>query len=152
MSLNIYRTKEELRKNGIECEMSNDLFFNKNTFINNNDFVKTILRKIDKADYYSDTMFVGRTKDWGNINKNHLSTGTKTLLNILSYPEKCFSLEECGSNALDFVPKIKEGNVLWECIVLFPEDDDESCDIKYKGKKYTNIYDFLDDVRRDDEG
>ncbi|MBR4515198.1 MAG: DUF4869 domain-containing protein [Lachnospiraceae bacterium] len=150
MSLIIFRNKSEI-PDTIDYINSNDLFFNEKTTIPDTPLAKEILKKVDKADYYSELVFTSRTKDLGNLFKNYLSSGTKTLLNIISNPDKCFNLAECGINVLDFIPKIKDGIVLWEHISLFPEDEDESCDIVYKDKQFTNIYEFLNYARYEDE-
>lgn len=46
--------------------------------------------------------FYGRTANYGSLRKDYLSSGTKTLLNIISHPDKCFDVCECGGNVLSF--------------------------------------------------
>lgn len=41
--------------------------------------------------YNSPATFIGRDPSLGALYKQHLSTGTKTLLNVLNHPDKCFS-------------------------------------------------------------
>lgn len=40
--------------------------------------------------YNSPATFIGRDPSLGALYKQHLSTGTKTLLNVLNHPDKCF--------------------------------------------------------------
>lgn len=40
-----------------------------------------------------------------------LSTGCKTALNVLYHPDVCFSLIECGSNAVGAICSLRCGNV-----------------------------------------
>ena len=39
-----------------------------------------------------------------------LSTGCKTVLNILYYPDKVFCIKECGDNALEILYNLDEGS------------------------------------------
>ena len=148
MSLSVYNCKNDIPEN-VQYVDSNDLFFNIHTDIPDSELSREILKNIEIAEYAGPKKFKGRTKEFGEIYKEYLSTGTKTLFNIISYPDKCFDLVECGTNALDFVAKIHDGHVFWKNIIAFPEDD-ESCDINFKGKHYENIIDFLNSVRYSD--
>lgn len=88
MSLNVYLTREEV--NNLTIIRKNDEYFNGMTELKDCDFVSKVLKNIDKAKRVSDLTFVGRTEYLGALNKSCLSTGTKTLLNIYSHPNKCF--------------------------------------------------------------
>lgn len=142
MALNIY-TKKGLIPKDMQFVGSNDAFFDENTFLREDIFIEEILKTIDKAVRVSDFTFIGR--DSNIMNKNYLSTGTKTLLNILESPDTCFNIEECGVNVLDYIPRIKNGNVFWKhpvhCI-----DTDGSCDIYLDGKHYVDFYEMVQDV------
>lgn len=144
MSLVVYKNMEDIPSN-LKVIKLNDVFFNTETELSNNEIVKAILSEIDKATINSELTFVGRTKELGALNKNMLSTGTKTLLNILQHPEYCFDVCECGNNALCFLPLIKEGNILWEDISA-AYSGNGVCDILYGGKNYSNFYEFLSDA------
>lgn len=123
----------------------NDMFFDTETNLSDNDIVRKIMKTIDKADYNSNLTFVGRTKKLGALNKSMLSTGTKTLLNILEHPDICFDLCECGNNALSLLPLIRQGNVYWEYPAV-AYDGDADCDICCRGRHFSNFYDFLESV------
>ena len=104
---------------------------------------------VDMAKYNSDLTFIGRTKELGALNKSMLSTGTKTLLNIIAYPNRCFNVVECGSNAPQFIPRITEGYILWELPVTVCRDRPK-CDIDYRGRHYTDFLEFLAQVEREE--
>ena len=143
MSLNVYLTREEV-PSGMTIIDSSDIHFNAFGRLTNSEFEKNVLKEVDLAEYNSESTFIGRTKKLGGLFIDKLSTGTKTLLNIVSFPRMCFNVIECGRNSLEFLCDLHEGNVLWERPVLLPMRDDESCDIMCRGIHFTNIYDFLD--------
>lgn len=119
------------------------------TLLSNTDVVSDILSVVDKAKYSSDLTFIGRTKELGALNKSMLSTGTKTLLNIINYPDRCFNVVECGNNALQFIPRLAEGHILWELPVVVCRDRFE-CDIDYRGRHYVDFHEFLAQVEREE--
>ena len=141
MSLNVYRSIAEIPK-GMSVINTNDSFFDVFTQLSNEPFVEEVLFSIDKAICSSPLTFEGRTKSMGNLNKSFLSTGTKTLLNILSNPDTCFDVSECGNNALRFLPRISSGNVLWKNPVVVC-DDNIPCEIYSDGKLFTDLFSFL---------
>ena len=151
MSLTVYHTKKEVPQS-LTIVRNNDIFFEMNTNIPNTEVAHEILATVDKAKYVSEKTFEGRTKEWGALFKNYLSTGTKTLLNILSNPDKCFDIVECGNNALELLSRIKDGYVLWEYIVVFPDEEEISCDILYKGNHFTDFYEFLGFADKESRG
>ncbi len=151
MSLNVYTRREEIPK-GMKCIDINDSYFNINTLLSNEknmELIRDILSDIDKAKFATENSFYGRTNDKIAILKEFLSTGSKTLINIIGHPDVCFNVIECGNNALEFLTRIKNGNVLWEIPVMLPKEDLE-CDIMYRGNRYMKIFDFLDAVRMDE--
>lgn len=81
----------------------------------------------------------------GALNKSMLSTGAKTLLNIVTHQDKCFNVCECGNNALCLLPLIKDGSIYWE-VSAVAYTGDGFCDISYNGKIYTDFYKFLESV------
>lgn len=141
MSLKIYRTKDEI-PNGIRFVNSNDAYFNGHTQLNGSELESEILRCIDKARYNSAFTFIGRDVNLGALNIQQLSTGTKTLLNILSNPDVCFNVVECGSNALRLLPLVKDGHILWRT-AFAPYSGDALCDISYHDKEFSNFYEFM---------
>lgn len=146
MSLNIYTLKEDIPGN-VDYVRGNDLFFDSYT-LKDDDITKTVLMDIDKAEYHSPTTFIGRDTGLGALNKNLLSTGCKTVLNVIYNPDKCFDVIECGQNALSLIRYIRQGNILWKYPVLF-RNFDSVCDIDMYGRKFTDFREFIhyiDDV------
>ena len=78
------------------------------------------------------------------MDKDFLSTGVKTLLNILKYPKRCFDLCECGNNVLLELRNITEGKVLLKGVILLVEEEDDGiCDICMGGRHYSRFSDFV---------
>ncbi|MCM1468162.1 MAG: DUF4869 domain-containing protein [Alistipes sp.] len=119
--ITIYKNKADIPKN-VELIELNDLFFNQNIIERLDMRAQDIIRKIDGADLREDYKITsGINCELLNIDK--LSTGCKTALNIYYFPEKVFSLKECGDNALDEIYAYREGQVYSEypIIALFME-------------------------------
>lgn len=121
----------------------NDAYFNKTGIIPDNPLTKEIIKDIDKGEYVSSKVFKGRTKEMGNLDLRMLSTGTKTLLNIINNPDVCFDVCECGDNALSYLFKLRSGIVYWEYPFVISVKDKEDCDIIYWDKHFDNPYDFM---------
>jgi hypothetical protein len=141
MSLNVYRKLEDIPI-GMKYIKSNDMFFDSETIIGDSKFEKNIISTIDGAEYVSENVFKSRFAEYGNLDKLHLSTGSKTALNIYQNPNICFDVCECGNNVLSLIIKLNNGNILWKNPILI-YDGDELCDITMEGRHYTNIYVFL---------
>lgn len=77
MSLKVITDKKDINR----VVDYNDIYFNK-IRLENNSITTKIMEEIDKAHYSSESTFIGRDKSLGALNKNLLSTGCKTLLNI----------------------------------------------------------------------
>lgn len=149
MSLNIYRKREEVPE-GMKIVDVNDGFFDADTMLEDTELVREILQRIDKAEYNTEAVFNSRSDKFKYLNKACLSTGTKTLLNIISHPDRCFNVIECGNNALEILPQITEGNILFEYpVVAFSGKG--TCDIMYRGKHYVDFYEFLQQVYEEEE-
>lgn len=141
MSLRVFLNEKDIDKSLVYI-YNNDTFFSAFTGLKDTSLVSDILKTIDEATRVSDLIFAGRTVEMGNSNKSLLSTGTKTLLNILQHPDKCFSVVECGNNALQFIPKITEGYIYWQYPALWYTEDGV-CDIDCNDMHFSNFYDFL---------
>lgn len=144
MSLTIITDKNQLNTSNLKFVDYNDIYFN-SVQLQNNETTEKILQHIDKAHYLSENTFLGRDKELGALNKTLLSTGCKTLLNILYNPDTCFSVAECGPNALESLSYINNGIAYWDKPVLFLIQDME-CDIIHNNKHYSKFMDFLDSV------
>lgn len=152
MSLTIFRSDcSDARRLSKSVVKDNDSFFDVYTDLTNSSIAVDILMGVDEARFNSDVTFVGRTPDVGALNKMCLSTGTKTLLNIIQHPDVCFDVSECGINALQFIPRIKDGIIIWR-FPLIPYRGKKDCDILYEGILYSNFSDFLNVIYKEDRG
>ena len=73
---------------------------------------------------------------------DRLSTGCKTVLNVLYYPNKVFCLKECGNNALEILYHFENGHVFSE-YALIPFIMDTVAVQSESGKKIINDYEEL---------
>jgi hypothetical protein len=107
--ISIYKSKSDIPQDK-ELVLLNDVFFNKITADKIDDGANSIIYEIDGATrvgkYLIKSKFNGVTLD---IDK--LSTGCKTVLNVLYNIDKVFSMSECGDNALDILYSMEKGNV-----------------------------------------
>ena len=88
----------------------NDIYFNKHTVDLLDEQAAEIIRRIDHSEMLSKYTISSRFN--GTVlNIDKLSTGCKTVLNILYNPDKVFDICECGDNALDVIYSLPHGNV-----------------------------------------
>ena len=107
--LTIYKNKKDIPSDKEYVEL-NDLYFNMNTSSLLDERAKSIIEAIDSSEQISKYKIRSRFNgDVLNIDK--LSSGCKTVLNVLYNPEKVFCLKECGENALDVLFGFKKGAV-----------------------------------------
>jgi len=91
-------------------ETMNDVFFNKNTVELLDEHAKAIIVEIDGSEMIGKYTIKSRFN--GNeLNIDKLSTGCKTVLNIVYNPQKIFDIRECGDNAIDCIYKLPSGNI-----------------------------------------
>lgn len=107
--ITIYKNKGDI-PNDIEYVELNDIFFNQITVIKLDDRAKEIIEKVDGSKLVSkfkiESKFNGVTLDI-----DCLSTGCKTILNVLYFPDKVFCMKECGDNALEVIYNLENGQV-----------------------------------------
>lgn len=92
------------KKNSKDWIIQNDLYFNLNT--GNEEMTEkdiNIIRKADNAILTPDKHI--QTK-YGLGTIRNLSSGCKTLLNIIKHPDKVVCVEECGPNILKMIFKM----------------------------------------------
>ena len=106
----------------------NDIFFNQNTVMLLDDRAAAIIEQVEGATL--EGKFKIRSKfDQVILDVDCLSTGCKTLLNIVYYPDKVFCLKECGDNVLEAVYALDEGNVYSDyALIPFDMKAVEVCD------------------------
>lgn len=95
--IDIYTIKKD-SKDWIIC---NDLYFNLNTA--NEEMTEKDIAIIKRADDAILTQDKHIQTKYGLGTIRNLSSGCKTLLNIIKYPEKVVCVEECGPNILKMI-------------------------------------------------
>ena len=114
--ITIYKNKKNIPDNMDYVEL-NDVFFNQNTVSKLDDRAKVIVEKIDHSrligKYKIESKFNGVTLD-----VDCLSTGCKTVLNVMFFPDKVFCIKECGDNALEVLYKLEDGAVYSDYAVI----------------------------------
>ena len=95
--IDIYTEKKDTK----DWIIKNDLFFNLNTSneeISDNEVA--LIKQVDDAKLTADKHI--ETK-YGLGTIRNLSSGCKTLLNIVKHPDKVVNVEECGPNVLKII-------------------------------------------------
>lgn len=114
--ITIFKDKKDIPRDMEYIEL-NDLFFNQNTVAKLDERAVTIVEQIDQAKlvgkYKIESKFNGVTLD-----VDRLSTGCKTVLNVLYFPKKVFCLKECGNNALEILYNLECGYVYSDYAVI----------------------------------
>jgi len=114
--INIYKSKDDIDDINKLVEL-NDIYFNKYTSALIDDNAKDYIAKIDGTECISLYKIKSKFGDM-IIDIDKLSSGCKTVLNIIYNPDKIFSIDECGDNALDFVYNLDTGNVYSKYAVI----------------------------------
>lgn len=131
--ITIFKNKKDIPDELYYVEL-NDVYFNQNTVSVLDDRAGSIVEKIDASrligKYKIESKFNGVTLDI-----DCLSTGCKTVLNVLYFPEKVFCLKECGDNALEVLYSLEEGTVYSDYAII-PFDMDK---VKVSDKNGTRI-------------
>lgn len=139
--LTIYKDKKDIPPFMQYVEL-NDLFFNQNTVLHLDDCAKAVVEQIDGTKMLS--KFKIESKFGGvMLDIDCLSTGCKTVLNVMYFPEKVFCMKECGENALEILYALKDGAV-YSDYALIPFDM-KSVKAVYNGE--TRTIDDYDDLK-----
>lgn len=138
--ITIFKSRQDIPQDMEYIEL-NDLFFNQNTVSSIDNQAEKIVERIDDAKLISKYKISSKFNDVA-LDIDRLSTGCKTVLNVLYYPDKVFCLKECGNNALEILYYLKEGYVCSE-YALIPFNM-ESVIVQTKaGKKIISDYEEL---------
>ena len=152
--LDIYTEKKDTK----DWILQNDLYFNLNT--SNEEMSQNeidLIQLIDEAKLTSDKHI--ETK-YGLGTIRNLSSGCKTLLNIVKHPDKVVNVEECGPNVLKIIFSMKgERQMVYKSIIF--KADPFSYDLEFddritlvggdSGTGKTVLYEILEDLRLTDE-
>jgi len=106
--ITIFRKKTILK--GMELITLNDIYFNKYTAEQLDERAAAVISAIDRSEM--ENRFSIRSRfDGAVLNVDKLSTGCKTVLNVMYNPDKVFDIRECGDNALDMIYALPCGNI-----------------------------------------
>ena len=95
--IHIYTEKKESK----DWILQNDLYFNLNT--GNEEMSENEINLIQQVDEAKLTPDKHIETKYGLGTIRNLSSGCKTLLNIVKHPDKVISVEECGPNVLKII-------------------------------------------------
>ena len=134
--IDIYTEKKASK----EWIIQNDLYFNLHT--GNEDMSENeinLIQQVDEAKLTPDKRI--ETK-YGLGTIRNLSSGCKTLLNIVKHPDKVVSVEECGPNVLNIIFKMDNIKIYMSRPTLFDIPDNvkirfNDSDIVTGGKGYS---------------
>lgn len=110
--ITIFKRKQDI-PNTMEYIELNELYFVQNTVALIDERAREIIEKIDGAHLVSKYKIRSRFNAVV-LDIDKLSTGCKTVLNVLYYPDKVFCIKECGNNALELLYTLNSGNVYSE--------------------------------------
>lgn len=114
--ITIFKDKKDIPDNMDYIEL-NDVFFNQNTVSMLDNRADDIVKNIDESKligkYKIESKFNGVTLD-----VDCLSTGCKTVLNVMYFPDKVFCLKECGDNALEVLYGLEAGAVYSDYAII----------------------------------
>ena len=114
--ITISKNKKDIPQDKEYIEL-NDIFFNQNTATKLDDRAAKYIQMIDCSKLISKYKIRSRFEDI-ILNTDQLSTGCKTVLNVLYFPDKVFCLKECGNNALEILYAFEEGYVYSEYAMI----------------------------------
>lgn len=143
MSLKVYIESTEI-PDDVEVIFDNNTFFDANTKLTDNEFTRAVLRDIENAEYIDEETF--KDEMFGVMNRRDLGDTAKALLNLANNPDKCISLIECCERALGKLGSIHDGMVYWPWNV--GAYNGIACDIEFRGKRYTLMTQFMDELDR----
>ena len=138
--ITIFKDKKDI-PGDMEYVELNDLFFNQNTVSFIDKQAEKIIEMIDGSKLISKYKIYSRFDEIA-LDIDRLSTGCKTVLNVLYYPNKVFCLKECGNNALEILYHFENGHVFSE-YALIPFIMDTVAVQSESGKKIINDYEEL---------
>lgn len=138
--IRVYRNKKDI-PDSLEYIQLNDIYFNENTCDLLDEKAVEIIKQIDSSELIGKYKIRSRFGD-DTLNIDKLSTGCKTVLNVLYNPDKVFWLMDCGENALEILYGLQKGNVYCEVpMIPFEISQVEACTTA--GSKIIDDYEEL---------
>ena len=141
--------KEKAIPKDMELIRLNDIYFNKFTADKLDDKAKDIIFAIDQSEL-ADRFSIKSRFDGGILNIDKLSSGCKTILNIMYNPTKVFDIRECGENAIDTIYGLESGNITCE-YPLISFDMKKVIAVDKNGSKEFDSYDSLKEWWSDED-
>lgn len=114
--ITIYKNKKDIPSDREYVEL-NDIFFNQKTVGMLDSRAHDIIAQIDGAKQISKYKIESKFNSVV-LDIDCLSTGCKTVLNVLYFPDKVFCMKECGDNALDILYSLNDGQVYSDYAVI----------------------------------
>lgn len=105
--ITIFKSKKDIPLDKEYVEL-NDIFFNQNTANRLDERSDQVIEKIDGSKHTGKYKICSRFDDVV-LDIDRLSTGCKTVLNVMYYSNKVFCIKECGNNALEMLYGLEEG-------------------------------------------
>lgn len=110
--IRVYRNINDI-PDSMEYIQLNDIYFNEITCDLLDNRAIDIIKKIDSSELIGKYKIRARFGD-DILNIDKISSGCKTVLNVLYNPEKVFWILDCGENALEVLYGFEKGNVYSE--------------------------------------
>lgn len=114
--LTIYKNKTDIPPRMEYVEL-NDFFFNQNTAVQLDDRADKILMRVDRVKRAGKFKVESKFNDV-ILDVDQLSTGCKTVLNVMYFPDKVFCMKECGENALEVLFELGNGSVYSDYMLI----------------------------------
>jgi len=73
--------------------------------------IRNIIKAIDNVEYIGYCSIRSKFDPNVGISVRELSTGCKTAINVISFPQEVFSVAGCGDNALQVIFNFKQGKI-----------------------------------------
>lgn len=146
--ITIYKRKKDIPQEMEYIEL-NDVFFNQNTVERFDKRAADIISQID------DSKLLGKYKIESKFNQvildvDRLSTGCKTVLNVMYFPDKVFCIKECGNNALEILYSLDCGSV-YSDYALIPFEMKKVLTCSEDTKRMIDDYEELKEWWEDEE-
>lgn len=113
--ITIFKDKQDIPQNMEYIELNN-LYFDQNTIERLDGRAWETLRHIDDIFFIQNKFKYGINGEELDIDK--LPVGYKTMLNVLYYPDKVFSMKDCGKRILEELYKFEKGHVCSEYAMI----------------------------------
>lgn len=104
--ITIFKDKQDIPQNMAYIELNN-LYFDQNTIERVDGRAWETLRHIDDIFFIQNKFKYGINGE--ELDMDKLPVGYKTMLNVLYYPDKVFSMKDCGKRILEELYKFEKG-------------------------------------------